>query len=166
MGQLKILFGVFQIVSTFLGTFSVEWPAAFEDFIDSIQFVNFGVFDVDSLTCNNPESNFYHKLVMQIFGPIGLALLLFGVAWLRIRHAVGKYGVAKAAKKKITIENQVPRDACHLALDNFARYKFIHLPQCMPRPESSCAAHVCVLVPAFCPVRGRVDDYHEVLQVH
>ena len=151
MGQLKILFGVFQIVSTFLGTFSVEWPAAFEDFIDSIQFVNFGVFDVDSLTCNNPESNFYHKLVMQIFGPIGLALLLFGVAWLRIRHAVGKYGVAKAAKKKITIENQVPRDACHFALDN---------------SDSSCAAHVCVLVPAFCPVRGRVDDYHEVLQVH
>ena len=109
MGQLKILFGVFQIVSTFLDSFSVDWPDAFVKFSDTIQFVNFGIFDVDSLTCET-GGNFYDKMLMQVFGPIILTVLLVSVAQLRIWRAVAKFGVAKAIKKKITIQNQVPQD--------------------------------------------------------
>ena len=69
MGQLKILFGVFQIVSTFLGTFSVEWPAAFEDFIDSIIYLESRIITLSFSfnPVNRLTGRFVFKVVLLFF---------------------------------------------------------------------------------------------------
>ena len=74
MGQLKILFGVLQIISTFLDSFEVSWPSFFVDWSNSIQFVNLAIFDVTSIQCMFPDSDFYDKLLMQVFA-LGITTL-------------------------------------------------------------------------------------------
>ena len=108
MGHFKIVFGVLQIISTFLSSFEVPWPSVFESWTQSIQFVNLRIFDVASVQCMRPESNFYNKLLMQIYSPIILFIGLWVALKFRIWKSVRKdpNDMFKLAKIKMKLESQ------------------------------------------------------------
>ena len=54
------------------------------------RFVNLGIFDVDSLQCARPSSDFYSRVVMQVAGPILISLMIFAVAKLRTWQAASE----------------------------------------------------------------------------
>lgn len=97
-GQFKIVFSTLQvphtyhihhlcclqIVSTFLENFQVPWPSMFTSWIESIQIVNLAVFDVVSVQCMRPSTDFYSKLQASILFPIVLSIIIFGIAKCRV----------------------------------------------------------------------------------
>ena len=131
VGQFKILFGVLQIISSFIDSFTVPWPDIFVSWIASIQFVNFGIFDVDSLGCVSPDSNFYTKVQMQVFGPILIGLTIFGVAKLRIwiANQIPASAPASASARSLS-ENENKANAMGIRIVNqhmFAFFFFLFL---------------------------------------
>ena len=108
MGHFKIVFGVLQIISTFLSSLAVPWPSFFESWAESIQFVNLGVFDVASVQCMRPESDYYDKLLMQMVTPILLTACLWGALKFRVWRSVCKdpNDMFKLARLKMKIGSQ------------------------------------------------------------
>ena len=79
LGQFKIIILNLQIVSTFVENFNVDWPEEFISWSEAMQVVNLGVFDVASLQCWRPSTDFYSKLVFQVTTPISFAGCVFVV---------------------------------------------------------------------------------------
>ena len=87
LGQFKILFTTLQIVSTFVTNFDVPWPDVFVSWVESIQIVNLELFDVASIQCMRPSTDFYSRLVMQVTSPILVSVMLYVVYKLRTAFA-------------------------------------------------------------------------------
>ena len=105
MGHFKIMFGVLQIVSTFISNFDVPWPNVFISWCEFAQVTNVEVYDVANLQCSFPKSDFYNKLVIQIITPVVLVLCLFAAARIRIWRKASR-GTSTPLKTKTKIENQ------------------------------------------------------------
>ena len=106
LGQLKIMFGTLQIVTTFIGTFEVEWPEVFTNWSESLQVVNLGVFDVASVQCYNSGTDFYSKVTTQAVFPLVIGVLIFGVAKLRICTWALRYNRPIPHQRAMHIESQ------------------------------------------------------------
>ena len=112
MGELKIVIGVFQIIGTFLSSLEVPWPDIFTTWMQKLEVFNLGMFDVASVQCMYPNSNFYNKLILQISGPIIFAISILVAEQLRVwwvkKHCkfTGSAYTATIIRHRHTIENQ------------------------------------------------------------
>lgn len=83
-GVLKTVLSWAQIVYTIPGTFAVQWPQGFLDFMNALTFVNLDIFSVISLDCA-VAMNFYGTLLITMITPAVLIVLIFASNYAHLR---------------------------------------------------------------------------------
>jgi hypothetical protein len=82
MIKAKIITGLAQVMTTFSGNFTVEWPASFTKFTASLEFMNLNIFQMESVACS------FNLSFIDVFAVYAIApLVIVGVVC--IAHFLG-----------------------------------------------------------------------------
>lgn len=94
MNKIKILIGVWQILSVFSSITGVKFPASYSLFLSWINVLNFDLGYIVSASCVLPYVNFYHQLLATTLGPfVATAGLVLTYRMANRRAGIGSAGV-------------------------------------------------------------------------
>ena len=106
LGQFKILYTTLQIVATFLANYEVPWPDFFVSWVESIQMVNIGIFDVTSVQCYFTGVTFYDNLNTQMALPLVVSATIFLCAKIRMHLKEIMPNSSVEARERKRVESQ------------------------------------------------------------
>ena len=99
----KILVGYLQVVSPFQGLFEVPWPQEFIDYMNSLAFINLGLFEMFTLDCIDHSTTFYTTLVIAVTAPIVLSVLNYVAYLIRLHQNPGEQAASKIKSQHIKL---------------------------------------------------------------
>jgi len=106
MPVFKILAGFFQVLSSFAGTFQVEWPATFLTMTSSASVVQFDLMALPGVPCSTKSLSYYDTMRVQtMFPPAAVSVLavpslLIGLLGLLFHGGVWNHPAASATYER------------------------------------------------------------------